>query len=229
MTLQEWSTSLDLEQMLAVAEAWIGSYQLEPIAIRWLHAARHLLTDEFRQYLSGFENNRASNRRMQIIPWPLSEYPPSPIRRNDTAKVNAMNAVASLFHREVRLSILQAGRALALEQIYGTSSAPIVSDPESVKDAYQTVAWDMIRAQTASLRCLIRQPDSRVTFEPAWRTSTVLALASQMDELKDYLGMPILADALQDAGCEETELLGHCRGDSHVSGCWVIEMLLRTG
>jgi hypothetical protein len=42
--------------------------------------------------------------------------------------------------------------------------------------------------------------------------------------------MPILADALQDAGCEDEALLSHCRGDSpHVRGCWVVDLLLGKG
>lgn len=50
---------------------------------------------------------------------------------------------------------------------------------------------------------------------PAWRTSTVLALARQMRASGDYSALPILADALQDAGFDTTELgpetLAECR------------------
>jgi hypothetical protein len=39
--------------------------------------------------------------------------------------------------------------------------------------------------------------------------------------------MPILADALQDAGCDHADILDHCRGDGpHVRGCWVVDLLL---
>ena len=66
-----------------------------------------------------------------------------------------------------------------------------------------------------------------VTFNPAWRTSTVLALAKQMYDSRDFTPMPVLADALQDAGCENADILNHCRGDSpHVRGCWVVDLIL---
>jgi hypothetical protein len=38
--------------------------------------------------------------------------------------------------------------------------------------------------------------------------------------------MPILADALMDAGCENEDILDHCRGEGpHARGCWILDML----
>jgi hypothetical protein len=48
-----------------------------------------------------------------------------------------------------------------------------------------------------------------------------------MYESRDFGAMPILADALQDAGCEDAAILGHCRGAGpHVRGCWVVDLVL---
>ena len=49
-------------------------------------------------------------------------------------------------------------------------------------------------------------------FEPCWRTDTATLLARQMYEANDFTAMPILADALQDAGCDNRDLLDHLRG-----------------
>ncbi|MDY3553595.1 hypothetical protein R5W24_002698 [Gemmata sp. JC717] len=39
--------------------------------------------------------------------------------------------------------------------------------------------------------------------------------------------MPILADALQDAGCDNDDILNHCRADTvHARGCWVVDAVL---
>ena len=39
--------------------------------------------------------------------------------------------------------------------------------------------------------------------------------------------MPILADALQDADCNNADILDHCRGPGpHVRGCWVVDLVL---
>ncbi len=62
---------------------------------------------------------------------------------------------------------------------------------------------------------------------PAWRTDTAVQLARQMYEGGEFGAMPILADALQDAGCDNDDMLNHCRGPGpHVRGCWVIDLVL---
>jgi hypothetical protein len=83
------------------------------------------------------------------------------------------------------------------------------------------------RGQADLLRDIFGNPFRPVTFDPAWRTPTVVALASQMYESRDFGAMPILADALQDAGWESEDVLNHCRsGGVHVSGCWVVDLVL---
>jgi hypothetical protein len=63
--------------------------------------------------------------------------------------------------------------------------------------------------------------------EPGWLTSDVLALAHGIYEERAFDRMPILADALQDAGCGYVNILDHCRGPGpHVRGCWVVDLVL---
>jgi hypothetical protein len=48
-----------------------------------------------------------------------------------------------------------------------------------------------------------------------------------MYDSRDFGAMPILADALQDAGCDNEDILDHCRGPGpHVCGCWVVDLVL---
>ena len=54
-------------------------------------------------------------------------------------------------------------------------------------------------------------PFRPITLNPSWLTSTVLALANGIYEEKAFDRMPILADALQDAGCDNEDILNHCR------------------
>jgi anti-sigma regulatory factor (Ser/Thr protein kinase) len=81
--------------------------------------------------------------------------------------------------------------------------------------------------QAALARDVFGNPFRPVTAGPTWLTSVVLALAGRMYESRDFTHMPILADALQDAGCEQPDVLDHCRaGGQHVRGCWVVDLLL---
>jgi hypothetical protein len=77
------------------------------------------------------------------------------------------------------------------------------------------------------LQCLFGNPFHPVSFTPAWRTSSVLGIADQVYTARDFSAMPILADALEDAGCDDADILAHCRGPGpHVRGCWVVDLVL---
>lgn len=93
-----------------------------------------------------------------------------------------------------------------------------------------TALGPMHRWQADALRCLFANPFRPISVARGWRTPTVLALAQQMYESRDFSAMPILADALQDAGCDNAEVLDHCRGlGPHVRGCWVVDLVLGKG
>jgi hypothetical protein len=77
------------------------------------------------------------------------------------------------------------------------------------------------------IRDVFGNPFRPVPFPPTWRTDTAVSLAWGMYESRDFSAMPILADALQDAGCGDEQILEHCRGPGpHVRGCWVIDLVL---
>ena len=49
----------------------------------------------------------------------------------------------------------------------------------------------------------------------------VLLVSIKFDDL------PVLADALEEAGCDNREILAHYRsGGEHVRGCWVVDLML---
>jgi hypothetical protein len=61
----------------------------------------------------------------------------------------------------------------------------------------------------------------------AWNYGTVPAIARRVYEERAFHDLPILADALEDAGCADEDLLAHCRGPGpHAHGCWVLDLLL---
>jgi hypothetical protein len=85
----------------------------------------------------------------------------------------------------------------------------------------------MTWAMQGALRDVFGNPFRPVAFDRAWRTETAVLIARGMYESRDFSAMPILADALQDAGCDEEKILEHCRQPGgHVRGCWVVDLVL---
>jgi hypothetical protein len=85
-------------------------------------------------------------------------------------------------------------------------------------------------AQVKLIRDVYGNPFRRVTADAiwlAWNEGTVMKLAQAIYEENAFDRMPILADALEDAGCDNVDILEHCRGPGpHVRGCWVLDLLL---
>jgi hypothetical protein len=82
-------------------------------------------------------------------------------------------------------------------------------------------------AQCDLLRDIFGNPLRPAPADPHWRTSAVLGLAATMYDARDFTAMPVLADALEEAGCNDAAITSHCRGpDRHVRGCFVVDLIL---
>ncbi len=80
------------------------------------------------------------------------------------------------------------------------------------------------------IRDLFGNPFRPVTIDPAWLTRNVIAIAEGIYEDWAFDGMPILADILEESGCDDAAILEHCRSPAeHVRGCWVIDAILGKG
>ena len=81
--------------------------------------------------------------------------------------------------------------------------------------------------QADIIRDVFGNPFRPVAVAPARLTPTVLSLAQGIYADRAFDRLPILADALHDAGCDNDDLLTHLRGsDPHVKGCWALDLVL---
>jgi hypothetical protein len=84
--------------------------------------------------------------------------------------------------------------------------------------------------EVVKLRDIFGNPFRPITLDPAWLTwhdGLLVSMAQRMYESGDFTDLPILADVLEEAGCTNQDILGHCRSrGQHVRGCWVIDLLL---
>jgi hypothetical protein len=87
------------------------------------------------------------------------------------------------------------------------------------------------------LRDLFGNPFRPASLDPDWLTwkdGTIPKMAQTIYEARELPSghldrdrLAILGDALEDAGCSDPEILGHCQGPGpHVRGCWVVDLLL---
>jgi hypothetical protein len=97
-------------------------------------------------------------------------------------------------------------------------------------------AWDVLRQFTdpemapnvaAILRCLFGNPLRPIALAPSLLTDTVIKLAQGIYEERAFDRMPVLADALEEAGATDPDLLNHCRQPGvHARGCHVVDAIL---
>jgi hypothetical protein len=87
-------------------------------------------------------------------------------------------------------------------------------------------AWEK-SLQADLLREIIGNPFRPVTIDPAWLTPNVIELAKRIYDERSFDQMPLLGDALEATGCDDPEIVNHCRGSgTHVRGCWVVDLIL---
>jgi hypothetical protein len=97
--------------------------------------------------------------------------------------------------------------------------------------ARQAVQAGGVAAEQADLlRDLLGNPFRQAPADPAWlawREGTIACLAQAIYDSQTCARLPVLADALEEAGCTDVDVLGHCRVPGpHARGCWVVDLLL---
>ena len=100
-------------------------------------------------------------------------------------------------------------------------------------DGWYAVEWTMgnwslpLASGVLIVRDIFRNPFRPLIIEPGWLTTNVINLASAISDEHAFDHLPLLADALEDAGCQDANVLDHCRrGGAHVRGCWLVDSLL---
>jgi hypothetical protein len=117
------------------------------------------------------------------------------------------------------------GTVRGVEELLRTSEAGrnvvVYASPQGSPEAEEGAQADLVRE-------VFGNPYRPVTFHPHWRTPDVLYLARAVYAERAFDQLPILADALEEAGCASAELLEHLRlrGTAHVRGCWALDLVL---
>lgn len=109
-----------------------------------------------------------------------------------------------------------------------TQPGPIMPDDNGLSAARlaaeQAIQCDLLRDVFGPRLLVPAPPDPAVL---AWQGSTVVHMAGAIYESRRWEDLPVLGDALEDAGVNDRAVLDHCRGPGpHVRGCHVLDLLL---
>jgi hypothetical protein len=104
--------------------------------------------------------------------------------------------------------------------------APLKKNGSVTAESRATEYAEMSR----QLRCIFGNPFRPSSIDPTvltWNGGTVPRMAQSIYDGRTFDQLPILADALEEAGCDNADILAHCRSEGpHVRGCWVVDLLL---
>jgi hypothetical protein len=130
-----------------------------------------------------------------------------------------------LFRDAARLAAHPEIRGLA----DGTATAAAMAAAGRGEDFWRKSASEQAH-QCILLRDIFGNPFRSVALAfswLSWHDGLLVSMAQQMYDSRDFADLPVLADALEEAGCTNQDILGHCRsGGVHVRGCWVVDLVL---
>jgi hypothetical protein len=107
---------------------------------------------------------------------------------------------------------------------------PFRAVEESLQALVREGAADFAVRAAAVIRDVAGNPFHPVSLRRQWLQSNEAAVRSLAETIasdRSFDLLPILGDALEDAGCTDAVVLAHCRtAGEHVPGCWVVDGLL---
>jgi hypothetical protein len=238
MTEAEWLTCTDPGPMLEFLRGKVSDRKLRLFACACCRRIWHLLPDERSRRAVAVAESYADNAvgknelerarmgaRSATRKATENAYPSSYQRRAARWASEAPAQTTSKEVRKVAQPIVERAAAAAAEDAGLAGAAQgLYATARSAKLQSERIA------QAALLRDVIGTPFRPVTVGRAWLAwngGTVGKLAQAIYDERAFDRLPVLADALEEAGCDNENLLRHCREPGeHVRGCWVIDLFL---
>jgi hypothetical protein len=240
----EWLSCDQPQELADFARGRLDIQRFRWLAASWCGSIRHLFESEDRAWFDAFALWVAGAGPHPSEVCQHSEF--NPLDHPRPATFWARQCAEAIRQDDPLSAAAYAGLSasedyplVALQQLdfthahRGRAASKRAAD-EAQADSHREAWWAAKTAHESRVRgdfCnqfrdVASNPFRPVAVQPEWRTCTVVALASAIGIESAFDRLPILADAIQDAGCEDAHILDHCRGLSpHVRGCWVIDLL----
>lgn len=223
MTEDEWFACTDPNTLAAVVRGKVNPIRFREMALRWINVSwklrrsdRTRLFQQFVRWLRG----EASHPRV--------DHPNGPpvMDADATFSVGEYESNAAVdrlvWDDDAFSAVVFAGTATVDRQ--SLFELPLTA--ESVQAAEQRKLETGTRF-AVEFRDIAGNPFRPVSWQPEWNSETAVLLARGIEIDRAFDRMPILADALEEAGCDSPQVLQHCRHvPDHVVGCWVLDGVL---
>jgi hypothetical protein len=244
MTEAEWLACTDPQSMLESLRGKASDRNLRLFAVACCRRAWRLLGERGRQAVVTAERCADEEVAIAELDTALSmlqvpqDWAKAIVAGANKAARMAIYAVEGALKRDAAAGCRGAAKDAAGAIAWGdVGEARGASDAARWAPAWSATEAVERQAQAALARDLFGNPFRPASLDPAWLTwhdGTIPKLAQVIYEDRqlpaghlDTSRLAILADALEDAGCTDTEILAHCRGPGpHVRGCWVVDLLL---
>jgi hypothetical protein len=247
MTESEWLQCTDPQEMLACLKGKVSDRKLRLFACacyyRVCHLLPHLLpgalareavqvAERFAEGMAAVDDLLDDLQEAIARVWEAIEALEERRRATQVGKSIALQptheALALAFH------VL---RSEASEAAYYASStayraAAAIANPGAAPHAraFANSLAAEEKAQSDLLRCIfghLFRPATIPSTVRTWNNATVVKLAQSIHARQTLDHLPILADALEEAGCDNADILDHLRGPGpHTRGCWALDLLL---
>jgi hypothetical protein len=217
MNEKQWLASIDPQPMLAYLSGKAADRKLRLFAAACCRRIRHLFPDDL-------GCREAVETTEPFAGGPAPDPPRTEFVVSGTACAAAFAAAAIGASTKDQAAGFAGEAAFVASCLIGTGFAIRTETAPGAAEYYDPTE---LRFQAELLRDIFGNPFRPVAVDRSWLSGNVIALARTIYDDRAFARLPILADALEDAGCGNAELLSHCRGSKpHVRGCRVLDLLL---
>jgi hypothetical protein len=218
----EWLASADPEAMLPFLDGKASDRKLRLFACACCRRVWHLLTDA------------QSRHAIEVA----ERYADGRAGVKDLAGAKMLAAGAASRTDRAAWAAYWTTSPRAAGSVWNASTAAVEAAARAAARAADTdrdAAWRSAHSASAREQAHLLRDLFGALFRPAaldpawlaWHGGTVARIARTIYDERRFGDLPILADALEEAGCSSGAILGHCRGPGdHVRGCWVVDLVL---
>jgi hypothetical protein len=246
VTEADWLASTDPQPMLEFLRGKVSDRKLRLFGCGCVRRAMTVNTFSWWGNAIELAERAADGRADWHAAWAALSLPSGDISAPDFAPRGTLEATLEAFSAVVREEAVEGDafpwvNSAAVDALYATArgitihayarareeKTEVVGDREVLERTHETAER---KRQAAYVRDIFGNPFQSARIDPTWLTwhdGLPVSMARRMYDGRDFTDMPVLADALEEAGCQDQDILGHCRsGGKHVRGCWVIDLLL---